>query len=309
MRGLMTMSPSNVRKSSLALCIFLSALLASVSAQTNPPAGHSRPPYDFTSAVDLARNVANIFFFLALGIVGILSYLQARRSLFTPIKTETFKLQLEMFKELLIYFQKIRRDVDQVFDLKRIFRLNVARLFDTYEDTFFKGQRKFDEEKRSLFFKDLIGWQAEFRPEDVTIVGDYMQKHGVDTKPDITNPAIILANWQKHRHLPEFTSVFREQVDKLNAFIASPLLPPELKELLQTFTQKANANLDSLGEVLTEAARELPEKYPSLDALEKATGAWLFNRYFPVRHYTLREETDKILTFISNYLKIDTLLN
>ena len=42
------------------------------------------------------KDFFNIVFFLTVSIVAVLSYLQARKTLFSPIKTEIFKLQIEV---------------------------------------------------------------------------------------------------------------------------------------------------------------------------------------------------------------------
>jgi hypothetical protein len=55
--------------------------------------------------VELIKNLANIAFFAIISLVTVLSYLHARKTLFAPIRTETFKLQLKAFEEILLYFQ------------------------------------------------------------------------------------------------------------------------------------------------------------------------------------------------------------
>jgi hypothetical protein len=61
--------------------------------------------------------------------VTILSYLHARKTLFAPIRTETFKLQLEAFREVLAYFQnKSEIDFVHAFDYERCVNLNALQM-------------------------------------------------------------------------------------------------------------------------------------------------------------------------------------
>jgi hypothetical protein len=41
-----------------------------------------------------------------MSVIAVLSYLQARKTLFSPIKTEIFKIQMEEFKLVLAFFNK-----------------------------------------------------------------------------------------------------------------------------------------------------------------------------------------------------------
>ncbi len=45
--------------------------------------------------VAIVKDIVNILFFLTVGTIGILSYLQAKKTIFTPLKTEIFKYQLK----------------------------------------------------------------------------------------------------------------------------------------------------------------------------------------------------------------------
>jgi hypothetical protein len=45
--------------------------------------------------VAIVKDIVNILFFLTVGTIGILSYLQAKKTIFTPLKTEIIKYQLK----------------------------------------------------------------------------------------------------------------------------------------------------------------------------------------------------------------------
>ena len=54
--------------------------------------------------MEVIKNFFNIIFFATMSILAILSYLQARKTLFSPIKTEIFKLQVKELQEVINIF-------------------------------------------------------------------------------------------------------------------------------------------------------------------------------------------------------------
>src|SRR5688572_24242827 len=60
---------------------------------------------DVNFIVSTIKDIFQILFFCVIVAVTILSYLQAKKTLFTPIKTETFKMQIKAFEEILLFFQ------------------------------------------------------------------------------------------------------------------------------------------------------------------------------------------------------------
>ena len=57
---------------------------------------------------NIASTIKNIFhtlFFIITAFIAILSYQQAKLTLFSPIKTEIFKLQIKEFEKLLLFFR------------------------------------------------------------------------------------------------------------------------------------------------------------------------------------------------------------
>ena len=202
-----------------------------------------------------------------------------------------------------------RTSIDKSFDLETIFQLNTMRLMDRYVKAFLRDEIQVDIEKRKERFKDLVGGVvSEEDMEDWELLDDYIEKDRPEQKPEVKNTAVILAQWQKYRHSPiEYTAKFLEQEGQLEKFIASPLLPSQLKKLLENFQKRIRDNLFIVGTVLTEAAKELPEKYPSAAEVKKARSYWLWHRYVSKRSL-LEKENKKIRDFITNYLKVESLI-
>jgi hypothetical protein len=70
------------------------------------------------------KNFFNILFFIVMIVIAILSYIQARKTLFSPIKTEIFKVQIGAFQDVLKFFNRHNSyDFDREFDVNNIFHL------------------------------------------------------------------------------------------------------------------------------------------------------------------------------------------
>ncbi len=53
-------------------------------------------------------------------ILAMLTYRQAKKTIFTPLKTETFKLQLKLFEDILLFFDSNKNNNNFIlsFDFK-----------------------------------------------------------------------------------------------------------------------------------------------------------------------------------------------
>ena len=300
------------RKHLFGFVLLLSLLIALAAFAANEPTVSSaNSSTGVEKTIGAVKDVINILFFVAVGAIGVLSYLQARKTIFTPIKTEIFKLQLKALEDVLLYFEKHEDTyIDSNFDYEKIFYLNTFRMFDAYLDNFFGDKVKIDEEKRKEKYKDLVGAivSQKFMEEYFTLVDDFKKSNGPTEEPQITNPALILAKWQKYEHGQiEYTEKYMKQLETIRRFRVSPLLPKALKDLIGDFEHQAHKNIVLVGETLTDASKELPEKYPTIDDVQKAAFDWLWNKYNHKKQM-LTDAQNEILKFITTYLSIDNLL-
>lgn len=304
----------------LTLLILLTAFAIAQPPQASAPSSPSPSPKPTTtpppapgyvSNIVVIKDAANIAFFLITSVLAILTYLQARRTIFTPFRTEAFKLQLKAFEDVLVFFEKHpTMSIDDEFDFNAIVHFNTLKLMDAYAFQFFHDEIDIEAVKKAR------------GPASEQIVGarvskNFMQKHfelpthsKEDTPPadHPTNPAIILARWQEYEHgMIEFTKRFQEASDRLRRFKVSPLLPRELKNRIEAFEKVVSENLSAVGTVMTEVAQKLPDKYPTTDSLKKADLSWIWNLYNRKR-VQLAESRNSILSFLTDYLQIDTLL-
>jgi hypothetical protein len=262
--------------------------------------------------IETLKNVANIVFFVVVAIVTVLSYLQARKTLFAPIRTETFKLQLKAFEEVLLYFQnKSETDFLEAFDLDRIVSLNALRMADAYVSAFFPNEIKVDKDERKKTYGVFIGGMVS---------ADHMQKYfekveptapnslGQATQEPITNPAIILARWQEYEHeIVEYTKEFQDQLKELEKLAASPLLPKSLREMIGAFHSKAQKNLTLTGKVVGSFAHEMPKHFPRAGDMRKFNPSGIWNSFNDQRE-EFEPAAKNILDNINKYLKVEDLM-
>lgn len=298
------------------LLIFICPCPTVIASDTDPQINQSAGLEEVAEStlgayVSTTRDIMQIIFFLTLSTIGLLSYLQARKTLFTPLKTETFKLQLKTFEDILMYFGKHEDiNIDDKYDYKKIFHLNSLRLRDCYLDHFFRDKIKVNKEKRGEAFKDLVGEVVtkKYAEENFEIVDNHIKKELKEPTPKADNPSIILANWQKYDHgLIGYTAKYFEETEKLKKFNTSPLLPKELRSLIEAFRSQVTQNLVLVGAILTEIAKELPEKYPTIENLQESEMHWAWNIYNRKR-VQLKEKQNQILEYISKYLNVENLL-
>lgn len=104
------------------------------------------------------KDFFQILFFCVAITVTILSYLQAKKTLFTPIKTEIFKMQIKSFEEILAFFQsKTETDFTHQFDFDFIVAANFRIMFTDYIRTFFKDEIEVNDEAMKELFTKFAG--------------------------------------------------------------------------------------------------------------------------------------------------------
>lgn len=120
---------------------------------------------------------------------------------------------------------------------------------------------------------------------------------------------MILAKWQAYDHGAIYmTKKFEVSLGRLHRFQVSPLLPKDLKALIGALEAEALKNLRAVGEVLTSLAKQLPDKYPTLDLLMRADLSWIWNEYNHNKYSRLKDKQDNVLKYLEGYLQIDDLL-
>lgn len=262
--------------------------------------------------IEDAKNLVNIVFFFVIAIVTILSYLHARKTVFAPIRTETFKLQLKTFEEILLFFQdKSEADFLNAFDFNRIASLNTLQMADYYVAKFFEEELHIDKDNRTETLKPLIGaivskeyaekYFSKANTESPIVKAPPLEKK-------IKNPALILANWNKYEHgMIGYTKEFQDQKNELTRLASSPLLPKPLRESIGKFQTLAHENITILGKTITECAVLMPNHFPLASDMKDFETSWVWNEFNEKRKH-FEPVAQEVLAYMNSYLKIDELM-
>lgn len=265
---------------------------------------------DINYFVTTIREFFQILFFCVVITVTILSYLQAKKTLFTPIKTEIFKMQIKAFDEIILFFQnKNETDFLDQFDYQNIFNINAQFLNINYIQTFFKNDIEIDWEIVRQIKNNTVGGVAttEYMNKNYEKT-DYINIQKINKNEYIIDRELLLQKWAEYEFGKiEFTKQFQTEKEKLQNLSASPLIPQELKDKINAFDKKTQNNLFVIGRVLTEFSKELPIKFTDPKSLDNFNhlGLWnLFNS--EMEHF--ENDAKEILIYIRQYLKIDELI-
>jgi hypothetical protein len=254
------------------------------------------------------KDFFNIIFFLTVSIVAVLSYLQARKTLFSPIKTEIFKLQIEAFQDVLAFFNKrSSADFDNEFGFNEILEINSLRMFHSYIEVFFKEQIKPTDEVKERLRSAVFGviTSEEFL-EEIKPGSELVEKN--QEILDELTPEMKLAKWNDYKHgAVEYTKSYHEKMEELSKIAASPLLPKELTDKLYEFIALMHHNLSCIGETIVECSGEMPKMYNTPDKMIKARPDWIWNKFNRNRKDT-SELTESILRYINEYLKVNEIM-
>lgn len=255
--------------------------------------------------VPMIRDCFQILFFAVVATITILTYLAARKTVLQPIRTEIFKEQLKLFSELLTMFTgrgefELRED----FGFDKALRANATRLLDVYATHFF--DMKFDENKRPYSRHQcphtLI---PESCLEDASL---YLVPDPSERKKETGTPDTKAAMWANFKFdVLSIPKEFTAKEQELERMISSPLIPKQLAQLLKEYVALARRNLTALRPVLTGCATELPEKYPNLDVMKKASVAWINNAYNK-KFRELEPKAKEINSFLRGYFKVESIM-
>lgn len=259
------------------------------------------------------KNIFNIGFFLVVSTIGILSYLQARKTLFSPIKTEIFKLQVEEIKKILEAFNyKNQTQFDEETGIKEVFNINACKMHLNYVDCFFKDQVKlseeFSKELDSAIYGTMMSKENFLKNFRQISAGEEMEKvpHVSDDSP--VEPALKLAKWHEYEQVAiNYTEKYDDATVELSNLASSPLLPKELVEKIHKVIEINRSNLTLIGDVLTEAAKKMPIKYTTIDQTIKFEPTWIWNEYNSSRE-SLDQSVSDILSYINKHLKINEIM-
>jgi hypothetical protein len=255
--------------------------------------------------LELATKIVQIAFWAIASAVAVLTYRHARRTVLQPIRTEIFKAQLQAMSQIMgLFLGKDELALRREFDFDALFHVNLWRLIDAYAMNFFDVQ--IDPESRPYNWKDCP-MRMGVRDSDNRPSTSHLRQPNQDAPHPKSDPRVRSATWSRYQ--TEFIYINRKYCEaerNLNTFLENPLLPQRLVGLLTEYRWTAAQNQLLLHEILDAAAPELPEKYTTLEQLERISPDWLWNRYMH-DFKNLKPVAAEIVTFIRDYFDPDNL--
>lgn len=258
------------------------------------------------------KDVANIIFFIVVATITILSYKQARKTLFSPIRTEVFKLQIKIFEEVLAIFQnKNESDFLKACDFDRICKLNAYQMVDAYVQTFFSTELEVDKVKQKEMYGVLTRGMISAKHAEKYLrplnEGSSEDESDFDAEK-ITSPALLLSKWRKYEHsMIGFTDVLSEFQAEVTRLSISPILPVKIRSLVNEFNGLVTGNLMVIGETITEYSQKMPEVASRASDMGKFNVALVSNS-FNSKRSQLEPKAREILDSINDYLKVEEIM-
>lgn len=258
--------------------------------------------------VYILKNIFHIVFFISMASIALLSYLQAKKTIFSPIKTEIFKTQLKAFEEVISHFQnkglvELKRDLD----MDEIIRINSAELFDSYVTTFMKHEVAMRPDFLKEAKKNVVGGivSMEYWQDNFQLVTPDVSDFPAMAEPN--DPALKLAKWNDRKYgMVNFTQKYKDASDEISRFQNSPLLPSQLKKLLKDYSDLVGETLTAVGVAIEVAGKEMPLHFQTKESLGKFKPSWIGNIHND-KVPDLEAKAIEILNFINVYLRVDYL--
>ena len=265
----------------------------------------SKSIVDAAGSVTIAKDIVQIAFFLTIATITILSYIAARKTVLQPIKTEIFKKQLDILTEILTIFSgKSEFELQKFLGYGDLIGANVSKLMDHFVAAFFDIEA--DIEERPYNPKNCP--TGEFVRSASSLLFHRIESPVIPDPPREVNGSLTAETWSKYEFvIVSIPRTFHEMELVLRKLAASPLLPKKCVQLINEFNDLNSENIQTLGEVLTECAKELPDHYPDRESLIDFQDHWIENKFID-RCNDLEEKANEITNYVRKYFSTDDLL-
>jgi hypothetical protein len=253
-----------------------------------------------TNLITQSKDICNIFFFIAVGIITILTYLKARKTVLQPFKNEVFKRQLDLFDKIMSLFNcKIEFDLRNYFGFTETIYVNLDMLINYYREICFKVKVDWNSYNTSFPYSRV--------PKDYALKQfEINYSYKVDQKNN--NKDDDIEKWKnfEYRNI-KISELTHKRTMEIIELIKTPLLPKKCANYLKQFQLAIDNNFKIMGDVLTEIAKDLPINYPSLIDLNNINYNGVWNIYFK-RFESLEKISNDLTDYIRKYLTVEELL-
>lgn len=247
--------------------------------------------------ISTIKDLVNIAFFIVTGVLAFLSYLNAKKTLFSPIKTEVFKLQIKEFEIILDEL----RGYDEIkimekFDEERIIYLNSCEII----INFFKIE---------LGMNILIpGFDAnEYR--GAIVFADEVEKVDLIRSEKRENNKPKREEWENNScKIISFTKKFDKNFENIMKLSNTPVLPENISKIIKDIAETERRNLSIMMDVLSEFSKKLPDLIKDKNDIQIIDFKGLYNIYNEKR-IRVSPHVDAVKNEIKNYLKVEKIIH
>ncbi|MBD2489849.1 hypothetical protein [Aulosira sp. FACHB-615] len=269
--------------------------------------------------IELFSKISNQFlqdiFFIIGIVITILTYINAKRTILQPIKTEVFKLQVVKFTSILDILDKQGyAEIEKCFE--KILFINTCSLCDDYAELFFNIELNRNTRPYNTEQIDKIIWNVysledmeeynKLRSEfnELVTIKNNLEVSKLKEKLIHKNNLIF---WNKYKYKElKITAEYMDLLKKIIDIKSSPLLPQGLLSLLEEFIEAMNKNLDLVVEILNQYTQKLPNDYFIQEIIgEKSRIFILINLIYNKELKNLELIANKIVQYIRNYWLIE----
>lgn len=264
-----------------------------------------------TEIIALISEIIGSIFYLSTGIIALLTYLRAKKTVLQPIKTEVFKEQVKIFTQISSLLGcKGEMDLRELFGFEELINANSLKLLDDYASLFFnvkinRESRPYSKDKcpGSFIKKEFIEKNTVLVTQDTQFDDDSVLKN--DTNID-DNKDII---WSEYKfgfiYVPIKTFKMLDSIDEINK---SPFLTKISIMYLAEIKKTVHENIMMISDVLTSISQQLPEIYKSLESMRNGNCFWIHNAYNKT-FIPLEPCIDKLIDHLREYFKVESLMN
>lgn len=253
----------------------------------------------------IIRDGLEALFYLVVGILTFLTYLQAKKTFFQPLKIEVFKEQLRLFTELSRHFtRKTEVQLRDEFNFNNLLWVNITRMYDDYARMFFDMDLNPDNRPYNHTNCPYSIFSAEHASKYLT-VDDKDKQEAVQHAKSNPDPRVKATLWSKYVHAElHVTREYHDKEQEFRQIMDSPLLPKKVVALLENYLSVVEENQAEIAQLLTGISQQLPEKYQTEQDLKQAAFGWIHHEYNQ-RFKNLEPEARKISNYLRDYFTTD----
>ncbi len=240
-----------------------------------------------------------IVFYITTGMVAVLTYKSAKKTILQPIKTEIFKEQMELFNEIMKMFNgKSEVFIQMLFGTDELININLKRLADEYSEQVLGNviEKKYD----------LSKYPYMVFSNDTELDKNTLSVKNIDFNKIPKEKRALM--WTEYRIKSVCLPNRQVKVqDDLKKIMKSPLLPKKCVKYIESILEISENNVNRVMDTLDIIAREMTDLFPEKENWKNYNECVFHNKLNnTIDQY--ESTVEKLLDYIREYLNVEELL-